>query len=79
MKTKNYQWGANQRKTMQWIFQRGVKRESRPLYSDSVSYLKFERMVWLDGRKSNRITVGSIRAMGATNFFRGCYLGAEND
>ena len=79
MKTKNYQWGPSQRKTMQWVFERGIKREARPLYSDSVSYLKFERMVWLDGRKPNRITVGSIRAMGAANFFRGCYLGAEND
>jgi hypothetical protein len=79
MKTKNYQWGPSQRKTLPQIFQWGIQREPRPLYSNSVSYLRYERMVWLDGRKSHRVTTGMVRAMGATNFFRGCYIGAEND
>ena len=79
MKTKNYQWGPNQRKTVQWIFRRSVEREPRPVTSDSVSYLHYERRVWADGRKPNRIAVGCIRAMGATHFFKGCYIGAEND
>ena len=79
MKTKNYQWGPNQRKTVQWIFRRSVEREPRPVTSDSVSYLHYERRVWVDGRKPNRIAVGCIRAMGAQHFFKGCYIGAEND
>jgi hypothetical protein len=79
MKTKNYQWGASQRKPIQKIFQWGIQREPRPSKSVSVSYLKFERTVWLDGRKSHRSTTGMVRAMGATNFFRGCYAGAEHD
>jgi len=79
MKTKNYQWGPSQRKTLPQIFQWGIQREPRPTYSNSVSYLRYERMVWLDGRKSHRTTTGMVRAMGATNFFRGCYAGAEND
>lgn len=79
MITKNYQWGPNQRKTVQWIFRRSVEREPRPATSDSVSYLHYERRVWVDGRKPNRIAVGCIRAMGAQHFFKGCYIGAEND
>jgi len=79
MKTKNYEWGAGQRKTVQHVFRSSTKREPRPISSDSVAYLRFERSVWKAGRKPRRIATGTIRAMGAQHFFRGCYLGAEND
>lgn len=79
MKTKNYRWGPGQRKTVQYIFQWSIKREPRPVTSDSVKYLWYERRVWADGRKPNRIAVGCIRAMGAQHFFKGCYVGAENE
>jgi len=79
MKTKNYEWGAGQRKTVQHVFRSSTKREPRPISSDSVAYLRFERSVWKAGRKPRRIATGTIRAMGASHFFRGCYLGAEND
>lgn len=79
MKTKNYRWGPSQRKTVQRVFQWGVKREPRPTHADNMEFLKYERMIWNVGRKPNRLAVGTIRAMGAKYFFNGCYKGAEND
>jgi hypothetical protein len=79
MKTKNYAWGMGQRKTVQQMFRWGTVREPYPAHADSLEFLRYDRMIWRVGRKPNRITVGTIRAMGATNFFRGCHLGAENE
>ena len=80
MKTKNYLWGTGQRRTVQQAFRWGIKHEPRPTKSVSVSYLRYEREVWkMHLGKPHRDAVGYIRAFGATNFFRGCYEGAEND
>ena len=79
MKIKNYQWGTGQRKTVQQVFAWGIRREPYPQASDGVAFLRYGREVWQAGRKPNRIAVGTIRAMGAQHFFRGCYHGAEND
>lgn len=85
MKIKNYQWGTGQRKTVQQAltvqqaFVLGIRREPYPQSASRMEFLKFDKMIWQAGRKPNRIVVGTIRAMGAQHFFRGCYLGAEND
>ena len=79
MKTKNYEWGVGQRKSPQYVFTKGVRREPYPQASDGVAFLRYEREVWREGRKPNRVAVGLIRAMGAQHFFQGCYRGAEND
>lgn len=68
-------WGKNQRWTVQKAFQWGIKPEPYPL----TNFKRYDRMMWRAGRKPNRLAVGTIRAAGATNFFRGCYRGAEND
>lgn len=81
MKIKNYKWGTGQRKTVQQMFQWGTKYEAPPTHHPyGVKQLRYERNVWRVYRKAiKRDTVGLIRAMGAINFFRGCYIGAEND
>ena len=65
--------------TTQQAFCSGIKREPYPTHADNLAFLKYDRAIWRVGRKPNRITVGTIRAMGAKNFFRGAYHGAEND
>ena len=72
-------WGTKKRQTVQSMFQWGVRREPRPLSAKRVNWLKFDQILWRAGRKPNRTAVGTIRAMGAMQFFRGCYRGAEND
>jgi len=80
MKTKNYQWGAGCRQTPQQAFQWAIETYRYPTKSSSVSDLRFERSVWLSHRKRlKRDAVGTVRCMGAQNFFKGCYKGAEND
>ena len=72
-------WGINQRQTTRQMFVWATKREPYPTHADSMEFLRYDKMIWRAGRKPNRIAVGTIRAMGARHFFRGCYLGAEND
>ena len=79
MKIINYEWGTGRRQTASRIFQWGIKREPYPTHAGSLAFLKYDRAIWRVGRKPNRIAVGTLRAMGVKNFFRGCYLGAEND
>ena len=79
MKIKNYQWGTGQRKTVQQVFAWNIRREPYPQSAGRMEFLKFDKMIWQAGRKPNRTAVGLIRAMGAQQFFRGCYHGAEND
>jgi len=80
MKTKNYQWGPGQRKTVPQMFQWAIETYRYPTKASNVSDLRFERSVWLSHRKRlKRDAVGMIRAMGAVYFFNGCYKGAEND
>ena len=80
MKTKNYQWGPGQRKTVPQMFQWAGGTYQYPTKASNVSDLRFERSVWLSHRKRlKRDAVGMIRAMGAQHFFNGCYKGAEND
>lgn len=72
-------WGKDKRWTVQQAFQWGIKREPRPTHASRLEFLRHDMMLWRAGRKPNRLTIGTIRAFGATNFFRGCYQGAEND
>lgn len=79
MKIINYEWGTGRRQTVQRMFQWGTRREPYPTHAGSLEFLKYDKMIWRVGRKPNRIVVGTIRAMGAQHFFRGCYLGAEDE
>lgn len=72
-------WGKGKRWTVQKAFQWGVKREPRPTHASRLEFYRYDLMLWHLGRKPNRLAVGTIRAGGAANFFKGCYTGAEND
>lgn len=70
----------SRRQTPQQAFRWAVERYAYPTSSDSVKGLRFERSVWRHHEKKlKRDSVGFVRCMGAPNFFRGCYVGAEND
>lgn len=72
-------WAVGRRQTVQKAFQWSVKREPRVVKASRMEFFKHDRMLWKAGVKPNRLAVGVIRAMGAPNFFRGAYHGAEND
>jgi hypothetical protein len=80
MKRINHKWGVGSRQTLQQVFAWGLSQYPYPIKSHSVAYLRYERAVWTHSRKHlKRDIVGSLRCMGAKHFFKGCYLGAEND
>jgi hypothetical protein len=80
MKRVNHKWGVGARQTVQQVFQSAVGKYPYPTKSCDASYLRFERDVWASHRKRlKRDAVGMVRCMGAKHFFRGAYIGAEDD
>lgn len=55
------------------------KPEYPPRVTESMNDLRWYRDCRKFNKKHHRTAVGTIRAMGAQHFFRGCYHGAEND
>ena len=72
-------WEVGNRRQLQGALRDCLFKGKYPTTSSSMWALKFDRDSWRYGRRLNRLSVGLIRAFGAKHFFRGCYLGAEND
>lgn len=70
-------WATGRRKTVMKLAAAYFKREYMPRKTTSMADLRW----WRECNKYNthRLAVGTLRAMGATAFFRGAYIGAEND
>lgn len=71
-------WGTGQRRTLQAAFRHWMKPYKPNTRCVSMADWRYERQLESYGGQ-HRSAVGMIRAYGATNFFRGCYPGAEND
>ena len=72
-------WETGRRKSVMQICASYMKPEYRPKKTTSMQDLRWYRDMFKFGLKAHRNAVGVIRAMGAKNFFRGAYHGAEND
>ena len=71
-------WAKGARHTVQWVFRQYMQRYT-PSRTRGVADVKYEKWLRKQNRYRNRDTVGMIRAFGAPNFFRGAYIGAENE
>ena len=72
-------WGVGMRMPVTKICASCMKPEYRPKKTAGMRDLRWYQDTFKYKFKSHRNAVGVIRAMGAPHFFRGCYLGAEND
>ncbi len=72
-------WGVGRRQSVMKTCAFYMKPEYRPKKTTSMEDLKWYRDMFRFSLKAHRNAVGVIRAMGAQHFFRGCYLGAEDD
>lgn len=72
-------WARGKRMTVQKAFQHWLK-PYEPSKANSLAAYKYERdLRKQSARGQHRDAVGLIRAFGASAFFRGCYINAEND
>lgn len=72
-------WETGRRKPVMQICASYMKPEYRPKKTTSMQDLRWYRDMFKFSLESHRNAVGVIRAMGAKHFFKGCYIGAEND
>lgn len=72
-------WASQGRKTIMATAAYYFKPEYPPKKTTSMADLRWWRDCQRHNKRQHRNAVGIIRAFGATNFFRGCYLGSEND
>ena len=76
-------WAKGRRKTVQQALQDWMKPCVMATKYKSLESWRYDRdlMRPLNSAycKQRRSAVGLVRAFGAPHFFRGCYVGAEND
>ena len=72
-------WGVGMRKTVMQTCAQFMKPEYRPKKTTSMEDMKWYGDIFKFNLKAHRNAIGLIRAMGVKHFFKGCYIGAEND
>jgi hypothetical protein len=76
-------WAKGRRQTVQVAFQHWLQRGVMEKKYKSMETWRYDRALMRplnsEFGKHHRGAVGLVRAFGAPNFFRGCYVGAEND
>lgn len=72
-------WETGMRMSVMQICSSCMKPEYRPKKTTSMRDLRWYQDTFKYKFKSHRNAVGVIRAMGSKHFFKGCYIGAEND
>ena len=74
-------WGKGTQRTLQSVFTSYVKPYPtlEPTKTRGVKDMKYEFWLTKQSKYRNRYAVGMIRAFGVPHFFKGCYVGAEND
>ena len=73
------EWAVGARQQLRRVSAFYFKPEYPPRVTESMNDLRWYRDCRKFNKKQSRLAVGTLRAMGVKNFFRGCYLGAEND
>ena len=72
-------WGKFQRQTIQSAFQHWLIPHRMPIKCLGTADMKYERAPSKYNARRNRDAVGLVRAFGSPTWFKGCYVGAEND
>ena len=72
-------WGKFQRQTIQSAFQHWLIPHRMPIKCHGTADMKYERALSKYNARRNRDAVGLVRAFGSPTWFKGCYVGAEND
>jgi hypothetical protein len=72
-------WGKFQRQTIQSAFQHWLIPHRMPIKCNGTADMKYERALSKYNARRNRDAVGLVRAFGSPTWFKGCYVGAEND
>ena len=72
-------WDVGMRKPVMQICAQFMKPEYRPKKTTSMQDMKWYGDIFKFNLKAHRNAIGLIRAMGSKHFFKGCYIGAEND
>ena len=74
-------WAKGRRVTIQHAFQQWIKPMTMMNRYRSLEDWKYERELCnlANHKRLHRGAVGMVRAFGSPTFFRGCYVGAEND
>lgn len=75
------EWGKGMQRTLQSVFTQYVKPyyKEAPTKVRGVNDRKYEFWLTKQSMRRNRDAVGMIRAFGVPHFFKGCYVGAEDD
>ena len=72
-------WATGARQQLCKVSALYFKPEYPPRVTESMNDLRWYRDCHNFNKKHSRMAVGTIRALGVPNFFRGAYHGAEND